>query len=205
MIEPLLVAKTWGGERLRSVLGTCLPHDRVGECLAISAHPDHDCLVRSGRLAGMPLSEVWRTEKALFGHAPGPRLPIQIKLIDAREHLSVQVHPDEEYAAAHGLDGPKSECWYVLAASHDRTVQLGTRNGSLWRSREIATSGRWDELLGSLPMNEGDFFWVPAGAPHCLRAGSLIYEVLQASNETFRLYDHGRVGTDGKPRKLHPP
>lgn len=203
MIEPLFVAKTWGGERLGGVLGTTLPHDRVGECLAISAHPDHDCLVRSGPLAGVPLSEVWRSHRALFGHAPGSRLPIQVKLIDAREHLSVQVHPDEECARSLGLDGPKSECWYVLSPPEEGRVLLGTRNGETLCSTDDAAPGSWDQLLNSLPMRDGDFFWVPAGAPHCLLAGSLVYEVLQSSNVTFRLYDHGRIYDNGRPRELH--
>lgn len=203
MIEPLFIAKAWGGGRLGELLGTTLPHDRVGECLAISAHPDHDCLVRSGPLAGTPLSEVWRSHKALFGHAQGDRLPIQVKLIDAREHLSVQVHPDEECARVNHLDGPKSECWYVLGASHEGRVLLGTRDASALYALGADEQGSWDQRLDSLRMRDGDFFWVPAGAPHCLLAGSLVYEVLQSSNVTFRLHDHGRTYDNGKPRELH--
>jgi mannose-6-phosphate isomerase len=202
-LESIFIPKLWGGSRLQEYYDHELPDTKIGESLVISGHPDADCTVRSGRFEGQTLSALWSEHRYLFGDVPGDSFPLQLKLIDAHADLSVQVHPDEECARRYESDEPKNECWYVLAPSRTGTIAIGHVAQSPAELTALVDEGRWDELLRYAEMNEGDFYFIPAGTAHCLLAGSLIYEVMQSSSTTYRLYDFDRLEDDGTKRELH--
>ena len=213
-VQPVFHEKIWGGRRLETEYGYEIPAGPVGECWAISAHPAGDCTVTAcpGEGAGRTLSALWDARPELFGgrasepgSAPGgDRFPLLVKIIDAAGDLSIQVHPDDAYAAAHenGSLG-KRECWYVLAAEPGATIVVGQNARSREEFAQMVEEGRWDELLNEMPIHAGDFFQIDPGTVHAIKAGTLILETQQSSDVTYRVYDYGRVGADGKPRELH--
>ncbi len=196
----------WGGHRLGERFGKDLPPDTpVGESFEVSALPGAESVVGSGPLAGRGLGDL--TEEfgdALVGARVRERhgFPLLIKLIDAADDLSVQVHPGDGYARREGL-GPrgKTEAWYVLAPGG---IALGLREGVGRRRLEKAlTDGRPEEAVRYCHVQAADAVLLPAGTVHALGRGTMVYEVQQASDLTFRLYDYGRPGLDGRPRELH--
>ncbi len=128
ILEPVFHEKIWGGRRLAEDFGYDIPEGKIGECWAISAHPHGDCVVASGAFVGEKLSHLWDVHHELFGDAKGDRFPLLIKILDAHDDLSVQVHPDDAYAAEHehGSLG-KRECWYVLDAEPHTDIIIGQR------------------------------------------------------------------------------
>lgn len=201
-LEPIFLTKVWGGSRLRELFGFDLPNDRIGECLAVSARPEGDCRVRDGRFAGQALSELWSGHRELFGGLAGDAFPLQVKLLDAREDLSVQVHPNAAYDAAHGGGAGKNEAWYVLRAPASGQVVGGHTAQTREEFASMVAQARWQELLRRVDVHEGDYLSVPAGTVHAILAGSLFYEIQQASDVTYRLYDYDRLD-GGAKRQLH--
>lgn len=202
-LEPVFLPKIWGGDRLRAIWGDSVPDGRIGECITASAHPANDTRVRGGSFHGMPLSQLWAEHRELFGDLPGERFPLQTKVIDAREDLSVQVHPGEQYARTHPPAEAKTECWYVLEPGDGGRIQIGHHARSREELAERVAAGQWSQLLRSVPMAAGDMFLIPAGTAHCILAGTLIYEVMQSSDTTYRLYDYDRTDESGLKRALH--
>lgn len=201
--RPVFVPKIWGGRRLETEFGYDIPAGPVGECWAISAHPNGDCVVGEGPFAGRRLSELWRDEHELFGSAKGDRFPLLIKILDSADWLSVQVHPDDAYAAEHenGSLG-KSECWYILEADPDARVVIGQRAHDREEFARMVQERRWDELLNEVPIHAGDFFSITPGTVHAVK-GALILETQQSSDVTYRVYDFDRRQPDGSLRELH--
>lgn len=202
-LEPVLQEKLWGGSRLRERFGYEIPSDHTGECWAISAHPSGDCKIRNPEYAGKTLGDLWRERPELFGGAGGAVFPLLIKIIDAREDLSIQVHPDDAYARVHenGALG-KTECWYVLDCDEGASIIIGHNADSPARLREMVEQERWTELLREVPIRKGDFFQIDPGCLHAIKGGTLILETQQSSDVTYRFYDYGRL-ENGRPRPLH--
>ena len=202
--EPIFHEKIWGGRKLADDFGYEIPDGPIGECWAISAHPNGDCVVAEGAWAGRHLSELWDEHRELFGDLEGDRFPLLVKIIDAKDNLSVQVHPDDAYAAEHenGSLG-KRECWYVLAVDPGTQIVIGQRAHDRAELAAMIEEGRWDDMLNLVPCNEGDFFPIEPGTVHAIQGGTLILETQQSSDVTYRVYDYDRVGDDGKPRDLH--
>ena len=202
-LKPVLKQMIWGGTRLRDVFGYDIPGDRTGECWAISAHPNGDCEIASGTYAGRSLGWLWENHRELFGNLPGDRFPLLVKIIDAREDLSIQVHPDDSYAAVHenGSLG-KTECWYILDAPENGTIVIGHNAGSREELCRMIEQKRWGELIREIPVRKGDFFQINPGCVHAIKGGTLILETQQNSDVTYRVYDYDRL-QDGKPRPLH--
>lgn len=201
---PLFHEKIWGGRKLADDFGYRIPKGPIGECWAISAHPNGDCPIEQGPWAGSHLSELWADHRELFGGVGGDRFPLLIKIIDAKENLSVQVHPDDAYAAEHenGSLG-KRECWYVLATDPDTKIVIGQRAHERAELARMIEEGRWNDLLNLVPCRPGDFFRIEPGCMHAIQGGTMVLETQQSSDVTYRVYDYDRVGDDGKPRDLH--
>ena len=203
-LEPVFKEAIWGGTKLRDSFGYDIPSDTTGECWAISAHKNGDCKIAGGRYDGRYLSQLWEEEPELFGNYPGSQFPLLIKIIDAKNDLSIQVHPDDAYASEHenGSLG-KTECWYVLDCEPGATIIVGQRAHDRAEAAQMIEEGRWDEMLNVLPIHKGDFFQIDSGTVHAIKTGTLILETQQSSDVTYRLYDYDRPGTDGKLRPLH--
>ena len=205
MFRPVYQGYLWGGSRIAETYGRDVPFPVVAESWEISAHPDGAGVVDNGPLAGRLLSElVAEYGEALLGEGRALEVfPLLIKVLDARECLSVQVHPNDDDAMRHGGQ-PKTEMWYILDADDDAGVYAGFCRDV---TREEVGTAIADQTLASLlrrePVRSGDAVFVPGGLVHAIDAGCLLLEVQQSSNTTYRLYDWGRVGADGQPRDLH--
>ncbi|QWT17389.1 class I mannose-6-phosphate isomerase [Collinsella sp. zg1085] len=202
---PVFHEMIWGGRNLADSFGYDIPDGAIGECWAISAHPHGDCRVIGGAFDGMLLSELWRDyREQLFTGCNAPEFPLLVKIIDAEQDLSIQVHPDDAYAAQHehGSLG-KRECWYILDCADDATIIVGQHACSREAFERQAKAGNWKSLLNEIPIHPGDFFQIDPGTVHAIKAGTLILETQQSSDITYRVYDYDRLGADGKPRKLH--
>ena len=202
-MKPVFKEAIWGGTRLRDDFGYDIPSDHTGECWAVSAHPEGICTVDGGSYDGMPLTEVWEKHPGLFGNISSDRFPLLTKIIDANGDLSIQVHPDDTYAAEqeNGSLG-KMECWYIIDCVPDATIVIGHNAKTREELRAMVEEGRWNELIREVPIKKGDFFQIDPGTVHAIKAGTLILESQQSSDITYRLYDYGRL-QNGKPRQLH--
>ncbi|WP_052882712.1 type I phosphomannose isomerase catalytic subunit [Kiritimatiella glycovorans] len=203
--RPVYKDYLWGGDRLASRFNRDLPGGRAAESWEISAHPDGLSVVREGPLAGRGLDEL----VAVYGRdllgsaAPEDGFPLLIKLIDARDVLSVQVHPDNRSAARSGGD-PKTEMWYFFEGDREAGVYCGLAPGT-GRENFLAAvrEQRLADVLRRVPAAAGEAVWVPGGRVHAIGRGCLLLEIQQNSNTTYRVYDWDRVGHDGRPRELH--
>lgn len=201
---PIFHEKIWGGRKLATDFGYEIPDGPIGECWAISAHPNGDCVVAGGTWAGWHLSELWEQHRELFGGLAGDRFPLLVKIIDAKDNLSVQVHPDDAYAAEHE-DGSlgKRECWFVLAAEPGTKIVIGQHARDRAELAVMIEEGRWDDMLNLVPCNAGDFFRIEPGTVHAIQGGTLILETQQSSDVTYRVYDYDRHDANGNARELH--
>lgn len=202
-LNPVCTHNIWGGNRLRDEFHYLVPDKHTGECWGISANPGGDSIVSNGKFRGMRLSQLWKEYPELFGNVKGERFPLLTKIIDAKEDLSIQVHPDDAYAGEHenGSLG-KTECWYVLDCPDDARLVVGHNAGTREELREMIAQGRWNELIREVPVKKGDFIQIDPGTVHAIKSGFLILETQQNSDITYRVYDYGRL-SDGKPRELH--
>jgi len=199
----------WGGNKLGTEWGYDIPGDNTGECWAISAHPNGDGVINEGTYKGRTLSDLWENEPELFGNADSDgkplvdRFPLLTKIIDAKDNLSIQVHPNDEYAKVNenGSLG-KTECWYILDAPKDATLVVGHNAKSRQELTDMINNGQWTELIRELPVSKGDFIQINPGTVHAIKGGIEILETQQNSDITYRVYDYDRL-TDGKPRQLH--
>jgi len=195
----------WGGEDIVKKYGRRLPPGVYAESWEVSDRLDGMGVVSNGPLAGKTFRElVQRFGHQITGtHTTTSGFPLLIKLIDAHDKLSVQVHPDDGSARQFGGEA-KTEMWYVLGAKPNSALYCGLKPGVDRQKFEHAIRTRHvEELLNRIPVAEGDVIYVPGGRVHAIDAGCLIFEVQQNSNTTYRVYDWGRVGLDGKPRALH--
>lgn len=194
----------WGGRRLREVRED-VPDGPVGESWELADHERGMSVVAEGPLAGTDLGTLTRSyPEALVGAGfTGRTFPLMVKLIDAADRLSVQVHPDDALAQAMGVgSNGKTECWYLLADGG--CLYQGTRPDVDRTVFERAlAAGQLEPLLNRFDVRAGDFFFLAARTVHALGAGCLLFEVQQTSDVTFRVDDWGRLGLDGKPRPLH--
>lgn len=195
----------WGGTKLAERYNKPLTGGRLAESWELSCHPDGESVIGNGEYSARTLAEYLRENPSALGkNCPERELPILIKLIDARENLSVQVHPTDAFAREHGLSRGKTELWYVLEAEPGASLYCGLRESvTRERLRESVESGTLTELLNAVPVRPGDTVFIPAGTIHAIRGGVVVAEVQQSSNLTYRMYDYGRLGADGKPRALH--
>jgi mannose-6-phosphate isomerase len=207
VFAPLFMERVWGGRRLESLFGKQLPPGkRIGESWEIVDRPDAQSVVGQGPLRGRTLHELWVEERdAIFGtEMPDtPRFPILAKLLDARETLSLQVHPSAQIAASLGGE-PKSELWYFAVADAGAEIFAGLRAGVQPAQFEQAIDdGSVAELVPRLPVKSGDSFFVPGGRLHAIGGGNVIVEIQENSDTTYRVFDWARTNDTGQRRVLH--
>lgn len=202
-LDGVLQEKIWGGTKLRDKFGYDIPSNTTGELWAISAHPNGPATVKNGEFAGKTLDELWEVHRELFGNQEGDVFPLLTKIIDAQNDLSVQVHPDDAYGLANEGELGKTECWYVLAAEPGAEIIFGHNARSKEDFRNYIEDGAWDDLLRSVEVKAGDFFYVPSGTVHAIGSGVMVLETQQSSDTTYRLYDYDRRDDAGNLRDLH--
>ncbi|HHV93705.1 MAG TPA: class I mannose-6-phosphate isomerase [Firmicutes bacterium] len=208
--HPIYKEKVWGGTALSKKFGRVLPSSSIGESWEVSAHAQGVSIVANGPLAGTSLTElVSRYGRDLIGTAlPDSALvkfPLLLKILDANDYLSVQVHPDDEYAADHESGDPgKWEAWYVIAADPGAEIIYGLKPGATREAlKQAVARGTLASYLNRVPVKPGDVFDVPAGTVHALGRGVMVAEIQQNSDTVYRLYDWDRVDAEGNTRPLH--
>jgi mannose-6-phosphate isomerase len=205
-LRPYVSETLWGGRRLAEEYGIALGQKaNCAEAWVFSAHPRGASVVEGGLYDRMPLNDLFAQQPALFGtKAQGlPALPVLVKLIDAMEDLSVQVHPADGDAGLRPGEAGKTECWYILDAKPGARLLLGLRRTVTKEefARAVA-QGSVTELLETVEVKAGSFFFIPAGTLHAIGKGVLLAEVQQNSDTTYRVYDYNRL-QNGRPRALH--
>ncbi|WP_297238736.1 type I phosphomannose isomerase catalytic subunit [uncultured Faecalicoccus sp.] len=197
----------WGGTNLKEKYGKKCDLDIVAESWEVSTHPDGPSIVASGQDAGKTLTQyIEQHGKDCLG-TEGKKFeffPMLIKFIDSKQPLSIQVHPDNEYALRVEKEYGKTEMWYILDCEEGATLYFGV-NQSITKEefRKRIEDNTILEVLKEVPVHKGDVFFIKAGTIHAIGAGITLCEIQQNSNSTYRVYDFGRVGKDGKPRELH--
>lgn len=207
-LKPVFKDYIWGGTRLRDDFGYDCDIDPVAEGWMLSCHKDGKSTVDGGEFDNEALEDI--IEK--FGKInfvgtradDFPYFPVLIKLIDAKDNLSIQVHPDNDYAARVEHEFGKTEIWYVLDATEDAKLIYGFKEKiSSEEFKAAIENNTLMDVLNVVNVKKGDLFFIEAGTVHAIGKGALIAEIQQNSNSTYRVYDYGRVGKDGKPRELH--
>lgn len=203
--EPVFQEKIWGGSALKELYDFEIPNDSTGEAWVISAHENGPSLVKNGTLKGKNLVELWNEYPQLFGENTGTEeFPLLIKILDANDDLSVQVHPNDQYANQHeGEQYGKTECWYILDCADDAEIIFGHMADSEEEFRRKVEEGKWNELLKRVKVKKGDFVYVPSGTIHAIGKGIVILETQQSSDVTYRVYDFDRIDQKGNKRELH--
>ena len=192
----------WGGSALKEKFGKNTPEEITGESLEISALPGHESRVSNGAYRGKSLHEILELWGERLTGKQEKEFPLMLKLLDARQCLSVQVHPDDDYAMDHEGKTGKSEAWYILDAEPGARLVYGIdAHGETLRS--IVESGQLEQCLHWVEARPGDVFYIPSGTIHALGPGIQCYEIQQSSDVTYRFWDWNRVGKDGRPRELH--
>jgi mannose-6-phosphate isomerase len=207
---PIFKDAIWGGRSLETVLGRKIPDGIVAESWEIAAHPNGQTQIANGPLAGQTLADAQkRWGEELLGSRnrralESGKFPLLIKLLDANRWLSVQVHPDDAYGLAHANDYGKTEMWVVLHAAPGAEVIYGLKAGTTPEGfAQAVTEDRVEDVLHRVTVAKGNVVFVPAGTVHALGPGLVVAEIQQNSDTTYRIYDWGRMGADGKPRELH--
>ena len=193
----------WGGSKLKTEFHKNVDLDRVAESWELAAHKDGTSGFDGETFS---LADLFENHRELIGTNAEKfeRFPMIIKLIDAKNNLSVQVHPSDEYALKNENSYGKTEMWYVVEAEEGAGLYVGfNRDVTEAEFRALIAENRLQEVLNFIPVKPGEWFFIEAGTVHAIGKGVVIAEVQQNSNLTYRLYDYGRVGADGKPRELH--
>ena len=203
-LNAVLQEKIWGGTKLHSLFNFNLPSDKTGEAWIISAHPNGISTIKSpAEYVGLGLDELYKTHPELFNGQQLASFPLLIKLLDASDDLSIQVHPDDEYALEHEGEYGKNECWYVVQAEPGAKIVYGHTAMTPEEFAEKIDNEAWSDLFTEVPVKAGDFFDVPSGTIHAIGGGIVILETQQNSDTTYRVYDYNRTDDAGNPRPLH--
>ncbi len=203
--RPIYKDYLWGGNRIIEKYHREIPMESCAESWEITDRADGESVVAQGPLEGRTLHElIEEYGSALLGEAaPAGNFPLLIKLIDAKESLSIQVHPNNDSAREVGGEA-KTEAWYILDADPEASVYAGFREPVTPEVfSQSVREGKLPDLLQHIPVKKGDVIFIPGGRIHAIACGCLLLEVQQNSNTTFRVFDWNRVGKDGLPRELH--
>ena len=208
IFQPDFKERVWGGQKLKTEYSKNIPYEHTGESWEIACHDNGQSVVINGDLAGKSLEDALILKgKEIIGKPfiKGEKFPLLVKFIDAKDKLSVQVHPGDKYAFINenGELG-KSEAWYILQADKGAKLVAGLKDGvTKDMFKEKLKAGRLEEVLNEVEVKAGDVLDIPAGLIHAIGNGILLAEIQQNSDTTYRVYDWGRLGLDGSPRELH--
>lgn len=206
-LTPAFKDYIWGGTRLRDDFQKDCDFDKIAESWELSCHKDGPSVIANGEFKGLTLAEyIEKSGKSVLGTdcEKFENFPILIKLIDAKDNLSVQVHPNNEYALRVEGEYGKTEMWYIVDCDEGATLLYGFKDTiSKDEFAQRIADNTLLEVTNAVPVKKGDVFFIQAGTLHAIGKGILIAEIQQNSNTTYRIYDYGRVGNDGKPRELH--
>lgn len=202
-LEPVFFERLWGGRNLESFYQN-VPAGNIGEAWVVAAHNNGSSVISNGSFKGETLAQAYAKKPQLFTQKIYNKYPLLVKILDATDDLSVQVHPDDNFASEYenGELG-KTECWYVLDAKKDAKLIYGHLAETKEDFNAKINNKDWNTLLIEEKVSKGDFFYIPAGTLHAIGAGNLIYEVQQNSDTTYRVYDYDRKDKDGNLRELH--
>ncbi len=205
-LTPAFKEYLWGGTKLRDVYRKPCDFDKVAESWELSTHPAGESRIFGGEFDGMTLNEYFKAHPEVLGENVRrfDNFPVLIKLIDAKSPLSIQVHPSDEYALEHEHEYGKTEMWYIVDCDPGASLYFGVNRAITPEEfRKRIEDNTVEEVLNRAQVHPGDVFFIEAGTLHAIGAGILICEIQQNSNCTYRVYDYGRLGADGKPRELH--
>lgn len=203
-LRPAVKDYIWGGTRLITEYGKASGMERVSETWECSVHPDGMSVVTTGEHTGKTLYEVISGYPEYLGQNNRGDFPVLVKFIDAGKDLSVQVHPDDGYARIHENQTGKNEMWYILEADENAGLIYGFENEiSPETARRAVYDGNITDYLHYEEIHRGDVFYIPSGTVHAIGRGTVVAEIQQSSNVTYRVYDYDRVGEDGRKRELH--
>ena len=205
-LKPVFKDYIWGGTKLRDEYGFQSELTKLAEGWMLSCHKDGENIIENGDFEGKTLTEVVYANLDYLGENGNAfeYFPILIKLIDAKNDLSVQVHPNNEYAMRVENEYGKTECWYILDCDDDAELIYGFNKSITSKEfKEKIADNTFLETVNKVKVKKGDLFFIEAGTLHAIGKGILLAEIQQNSNTTYRVYDYGRLGADGKPRELH--
>lgn len=205
-LQPVFRERIWGGTKLKTEFNYPIPNEHTGEAWVISALSNGPSVIKNGPLAGKTLLDAWNEHSELFNKSPENHedYPLLVKILDANNDLSVQVHPDDAFAQkVERQPYGKTECWYVLSAEPDAKLVIGHHAKTREELVRMMDEGKWDQLLKHKKVKAGDFIYVPSGTIHAIGKGIVILETQQSSDLTYRVYDYNRKDASGKKRELH--
>ena len=206
--EPIAMERVWGGTSMARFGKKLPPGAPIGEIWEMVDREDAQSVVAGGELEGKTLNDLWRHQREeVFGSAyithRSERFPILVKLLDASDRLSVQVHPPAHKAQDLGGE-PKTEVWYFLECTKAANIYAGLKKEVTRESfQKLLETGEVETALHKIPVHTGESIFIPSGRLHAIGAGNLIIEIQQNSDTTYRVFDWNRTGLDGKPRQLH--
>lgn len=207
LLQPPIKDYLWGGTKLKTDFGFKNDNEIVAEAWMLSCHKDGMSIVLNGKHKGRTINEVleiWDSSALGKNAEKFSYFPILIKLIDAKQKLSVQVHPNDAYALENEGEAGKTEMWYIVDCEPNARLAYGfNRDVDMLEFKKRIENNTLDEVINYVPVSKGDVFFIDAGTLHAIGEGILIAEVQQNSNTTYRVSDYGRLGSDGKPRELH--
>lgn len=200
--KPIPRPAIWGHTLVKDYFGYDNFPDGIGQSWSFSAQKDASTVCISEPFQGKTLLDLWENHQELFG-CEGEPFPVIISLVAPEDDLSIQVHPQADYAKQKGFSTGKNEAWYFIEAKEGANIVYGHHAKNEAELKQYIKEDRWDDLIHHLDVHQGDFVYLPAGLIHALRKGSIVYEIQQATDITYRFYDYHRKDDKGQERELH--
>ena len=200
--KPIPRPAIWGHTLVKDYFDYCDFPDGIGQSWSFSAQENASTFCITEPFVGKTLHELWNSHQELFGH-PNEPFPVIISLVGPEDDLSIQVHPDNIYALKEGFNSGKNEAWYFIEAMPNYNIVYGHNASSPEDLKDYIRNEHWDDLIRYLDVKSDDFVYLPAGLLHALRKGSVVYEIQQATDITYRFYDYHRKDSQGNERELH--
>ncbi|MFA5686693.1 MAG: type I phosphomannose isomerase catalytic subunit [Bacilli bacterium] len=202
-LKPHFEETLWGGNNLKKEFNFKVETNQLGEVWLISAHPSGESRLINTYFKSKTLSYVYQNYKQLFSNERGSKFPLLVKFIDAKKDLSVQVHPNDEYALKHEKQKGKSEAWIILNKAPNTRILIGHNAKTKEELTSLINKKNWDELLTYRELNKHEIINIPSGTVHAICEGTTLLEIQQSSDVTYRLYDYDRLDKNNNLRPLH--